>query len=151
MKKSAILMNGVSLPHHVLDNGLTYAKSSGSPMKVVFIYENIDEEDYKLPEEAKITNADISESNAARNLEELVEHNSSYVDTFFENNNIAHETIVLKNPTIAEIATSLIDTEKIYVDLDTFKHPDEFAYVNFTLEELQEQISGRIVWCRRPE
>jgi hypothetical protein len=151
MNKVTLLINGVSLPYHVLDKGVQYAKTSGLPVKAVFIYENTDEKDYELPAEAKITNADISEYRAASNLEDLVQHNSSYAETFFQENNVPHEIVVLKNPAIDDISDSLKNADRIFLDHETFTHPDEFAYVNFAFEDLEEQIAGKIEWCKRPK
>jgi hypothetical protein len=151
MSSTILLINGISLPYHVLDCSLEAAQKNGTTVKAVFIYENIDEKDYELPAAEEISKADLSESNAARNLEDIVQHNSSYVDTFFENNNVAHEIIVMKNPTIEEITAALRDADEIFIDHETFTHPNEFAYVNFTFEDLEDQISGRIEWCKRPE
>ena len=149
MNKTALLINGVSLPYDVLDKGLAHARKSGQSVKAVFVYENVDEEDYKLSPAAEVSKADFSESNAAKNLEELVEHNTSYVQTFFTNNNIDCELVVLKNPTIGEISGVLTDVDRIFIDHATFRHPDEFAYIDFTLEELEEQISSKIEWCNQ--
>ena len=149
MDKIALLINGVSLPHDVLYKSLAFAKSNSVPVKAVFIYENVDEADYKLPAAAEVSKADFSDSNAARNLEELIDHNTSYVETFFANNGIGFELEVLKNPTIEEISAALANTDRIFIDHETFLHPDEFAYVDFTLEQLEEQIASRIEWCER--
>jgi hypothetical protein len=149
MNKTALLINGVSLPYDVLDKSLAHAKDSGTPVKAVFIYENVDEEEYELPAAAEVSKADFSDSNAARNLEELIEHNTSYVETFFANNDIACELVMLKNPTINEISDALKDVGKICIDHETFMHPDEFAYVDFTFEDLEERIGSRIEWCGR--
>ena len=151
MNNITLLINGISLPYHVLDCGLDAAKKNKCSVKSVFVYENIDEEEYELPAAEEISKADLSESNAARNLEEIVQHNSSYVETFFENNDVAHEIVVIKNPAMEEIANSLKNTDRIFVDHETFTHPDEFAYVNFTFEDLEEQIATRIEWCKRPQ
>ena len=145
MKKSAILINGVSLPHHVLDKAQQRAENSKEQVKVVFIYENTD--DKKYAEDA--TQADISESNAVKNLEELVQHNVQYVKTNFTQHDIKHDIVVLRNPEIEEVAASLNDAEKIFVDHETFMHPDEFAYVNFKFEDLEEQVKTKIEWCKR--
>ena len=149
MNKIALLINGVSLPHDVLDKSLAYANGNGTHVKAVFVYENVDEEDYKLPAAAEVSKADFSESNAARNLEELVEHNTSYVETFFTNHDIDCELVTLKNPAIEEISDALKNVDRIFIDHVTFLHPDEFAYVDFTLEQLEEQIASKIEWCER--
>jgi hypothetical protein len=152
MKTTTLLINGVSLPYHVLDKALEHAKSTRLPVLAVFIYENIDEKDYKVsPQEEEMSKAELSESNAVKNLEELVQNNSLYVETFFDKNDIAYEVVVLRNPKIEEIVNSLKTADQIFIDHDTFTHPDEFAYVNFTLEHLEEQIAARIVWCKRPK
>lgn len=147
MNKIALLINGVSLPYDVLDKSLEFARKNGIPVKSVFIYENADDKDLELPPGAEISKADFSDSNAVRNLEEVVEHNSSYVETFFKNHDIEHELVVLKNPAIEEVADMVKNADCIFIEHATFTHPDEFAYVNFTLEELQQQISSPIEWC----
>lgn len=146
MKKSAILINGVSLPHHVIDKAVQQAKKSMEQVKVVFIYENTDDKEY--PDELT-SRADISENNAVKNLEELVQHNAEYVKTNFTQHDVQNEIVVLRNPDIEKVAASLSDAEKIFVDHETFVHPDEFAYVNFRFEDLEEQVKTKIEWCRR--
>jgi DNA-binding MarR family transcriptional regulator len=146
MKKSAILINGVSLPHHVIDKAVQQAGKNGRQLKVVFIYENTDDKEYPGELASK---ADISESNAVKNLEDLVQHNAEYVETNFMQHDVQHEIVVLRNPSIEEVAASLSDADKIFVDHETFMHPDEFAYVNFSFEDLEEQIKTKIEWCKR--
>jgi hypothetical protein len=97
----------------------------------------------------EISKADLSEGNAVKNLEDLVRNNSSYVETYFTKHNVPHEIIILRNPGIEEIAGNLADAEKIFVDHDTFTHPDEFAYVNFSFEDLEDHIKTKIEWCKR--
>ena len=149
MKKSALLINGVSLPYHVLDKGLQQAKDGTNFIKVVFIYENSDDKGYSFPKNIGASKADLSEGKAIKNLEELVQHNSSYVETYLSKHHVLHEIIILKNPSIDEIAGNLNDAEKIFVDHDTFTHPDEFAYVNFSFEDLEDHIKTKIEWCKR--
>ena len=149
MKKIALLINGVSLPYDVLDKSLAYAKVNRTPVKVVFIYENVEEEEIELPAGAEMTKADFSDSNAVRHLEDLVGHNSSYVESFFSNHDINYELAVLKNPTIEEIAAALKNVDRIFIEHETFTHPDETAYVNFTLEALEKEIGASIEWCER--
>ena len=149
MKKSALLINGVSLPYHVLDKGLEQAKDGTSFIKVVFIYENSDDKNYSFPKNNEVSKADLSEGKAIKNIEDLVQHNSSYVETYLAKHHVPHEIIILKNPGIEEIAGNLNDAEKIFVDHDTFTHPDEFAYVNFSFEDLEDYIKTKIEWCKR--
>ena len=149
MKKTAILINGVSLPYHVLDKGLQQGKDDNTFIKVVFIYENNDDKDYIFPKHIEVSKADLSEGKAVKSLEDLIQHNSSYVESFFTMHNVPHEIFVLKNPSIEEIAQNLDDAEKIFIDHDTFIHPDEFAYVNFSFEDLEDNIKTKIEWCKR--
>lgn len=149
MKKLALLINGVSLPHHVLDKGLQQAKRDISLIKVVFIYENIDDKGYTFPENAEVSKADLSDSNAVKKLEELIQNNASYVETNYIQQEVPNEIVVLRNPSIEEIAAALKEADKIFVDHDTFTHPDEFAYVDFSFEEMEDQIATKIEWCKR--
>ena len=149
MKKVALLINGVSLPYHVLDKGLHQAKKDRLFIKVVFIYENIDDKGFTYPANAEVSKADLSDSNAVKNLEELIQHNASYVETNYAQHEVPHEIVILRNPSIEEIAGALKEADKVYVDHDTFTHPDEFAYVDFSFKEMEDQIASRIEWCKR--
>jgi len=144
MNKFAILINGMSLPYQVLDKVLENAKASKKSIKAVFIYENKDDEDYSEPTNVDVTNADISDSNARKNMEHLVNQNADYVETFFSKKDITSEIVVLKNPTVEDIVAAMKDVEKIYIDHNTYDHPDEFAYVNFSFEELDKELSHKI-------
>src|SRR5215213_2592742 len=149
MKKSAILINGVSLPYHVVDKSVLQAKRTKSLIKVVFIYENIEDIPFTFPKNEEVSKAELSDSNAVKSLEELIQHNSSYVETNLTQQQVTHEIMILKNPSIDEIAASLEDADKIFVDHDTFLHPDEYAYVNFSYEDLEQHIATKIEWCKR--
>ena len=151
MNKIALLINGISLPHDLLDKSLLYAKGNKVPVKAVFVYENVEEVDYELPAGGEVSKADFSDSNAAKNLEQVVEHNTSYVQSFFANNEVDTELVVLKNPAFEEISGALKNVEKIFIEHETFTHPDEFAYVNFTFEDLESEISSKIEWCGQKE
>ncbi|HUQ65388.1 MAG TPA: hypothetical protein VM101_04505 [Flavitalea sp.] len=148
MKKSAILINGVSLPHHVVDKSVQQAKRSKSLVKVVFIYENLEDIPPAFPKNEEVSKADLSDANAIKKLEEVIQHNSSYVESNLIQQEVPHEIVILKNPSIDEIAASLKDIDKIFVDHDTFLHPHEFAYVNFSYEDLEEHIATKIQWCK---
>ena len=149
MKKVALLINGVSLPYHVLDKGSQQAKKDNLFIKVVFIYENIDDKGYTYPANVEVSKAELSDSNAVKNLEELIQHNASYVETNYTQQEVPHEIVILRNPSIEEIAGALKEADKVFVDHDTFTHPDEFAYVDFSFEEMEEQIVTKIEWCKR--
>ena len=63
MNKIALLINGISLPHDLLDKSLLYAKGNKVPVKAVFVYENVEEVDYELPAGGDVSKADFSDLN----------------------------------------------------------------------------------------
>ena len=65
MPTDVLLINGVSLPYHVLDKGIQHAKSTGNEIKGVFIYENDDDDDkYRFPSDIELSKADYSHTTA---------------------------------------------------------------------------------------
>ena len=145
----ALLINGVSLPHHVVDKSLHLAMHNKMFIKVVIVFENIDEKDYTLPKNIPVSRADLSDSNAAKSMEDLIRHNSEYIESTFIQHKVDYNIIILKNPDIAAIELELKDADKILIDHETFTHPDEFAYINISEKDLTEHIATKIEWCKR--
>lgn len=147
MNTRAILINGVSLPYHVLDKGIQQAKT-GHPMRAVFIYNNEEESEiYIVPADTQLTRAEFTDANARIHLTTLVHHNLDFAKGYFQNKNVDVETVLLPNPTMEEIVDALQDAEKVFIDPDTFNHPEEPAYVSITYEQFDERLSSKLELC----
>jgi len=150
MKLDGILINGVSLPYNVLDKAVERAKSHKSGVKAVFIYEtDWIQEDHVIPDETELSKPDFSEINAEENMHKVMDTNLEYTKSLFAQNNILLETLVLKNPSVSDIAEAMEDVEFIYLDHATFTHPKEVAYVNLSIDELDEKLSSKLKWTDR--
>lgn len=147
-----LLINGVSLPYHVLDKGLERANISGNPVKAVFIYEhNGDDENLAAQLEEEMSKADFTDTNAERNLVDLVHHNAAFARTYFARRNIELDAEILTNPTMDDIVAVVEQANKVFLDPETFRHPDESAYVKFDYREFDERLSDKLEWCHSPQ
>ena len=148
MATDIILINGVSLPYHVLDRGIEIAKGSKKTIKAIFLYENEDSGiDVDVADDVPVSKADFSRSNAEKHLVEVVTHNADFSRMYFARHNVDLDTLIIHNPSIEQVVEAVEEADTIYIEPSTFKLPDEFAYVNFSFEELQEQLGARIEWC----
>jgi len=148
MPADVLLINGVSLPYHVLDQGIRHAKSSGNEIKCVFIYENDDDDDkYRFPSDIEMSKAAYTHTEAEKNLVELIRHNAGFVKAYYQRHNIPIQTLILQNPTIDEIVSSVNGADNIFIDPETFRYPEEFAYVNFPYKEFNHRLSAKLQFC----
>lgn len=151
MATDVLLINGVSLPYHVLDRGIQHAKSTGNDIRGVFIYENDDDDDkYQFPSDIELSKADYSQTKAEKSLVDLIRHNATFVQSYFQRHNIPIQTVILQNPTIDEIVGSTDEANSVFIDPETFRYPEEFAYVNFPYEEITSRLSGKVQVCDAP-
>jgi hypothetical protein len=148
MPTDVLLINGVSLPYHVFDKSIQHAKSTGNEIKGVFIYENDDDDDkYRFPSDIELSKADYSHTTAEKNLVDLIHHNANFVQSYHQRHNIAIQTVILQNPTIDEIVNAVHEAENIFIDPETFRYPDEFAYVNFSYKDITHRLSPKLQNC----
>src|SRR5215212_9645629 len=148
MKTAAILINGVSLPYQVLDKGIDHVKETGSSIKAVIIYQNNDDDErYIFPSDIELSKNKFSESDAEKSLLDLITHNQLFINTYYKKHNVVIDTVVLQNPSMKDINLQLSNTDKIFMDPETFRHPEEPAYVNFTYDEFVQKFSPKIEWC----
>jgi hypothetical protein len=148
MPTDVLLINGVSLPYHVLDKGIQHAKSTGNEIKGVFIYENDDDDDvYRFPSDIEMSKAEFTHTKAEKNLMELICHNAGFVQSYYHRHNISIQTVILQNPTIDEIVTSVNEADNIFIDPQTFRYPEEFAYVNYPYKEFNHRLHQKLQCC----
>jgi hypothetical protein len=148
MKKAALLINGVSLPYHVLDKGIELSKNNGNAVKAIIIYQHNDDDDrYIFPSDIEMSKAEFSESNAEKSLHDLITHNEQFVQGYYKRHDAKVETAVLQNPSMEEIAEAVEGYEKVVMDPETYRHPEESAYVNISYDEFSENLASRIEWC----
>ena len=148
MPTDVLLINGVSLPYHVLDKGIQHARSTGNEIKGVFIYENDDDDDtYRFPNDIEMSKAHFTHAEAEKNLVDLIRHNASFVQSYCHRQNIPIQTVILQNPTIEEIVNSVHEADKIFIDPETVRYPEEFAYVNYTYKEFNHRLHQRLQCC----
>jgi hypothetical protein len=148
MKTTALLINGVSLPYHVLDKGIELARNNSNKVKAVIVYQNNDDTDrYVFPSDIEMSKADFSESNAEKSLLELITHNEQFVRGYYKRHDTDVDTVVLQNPSMEDISNEVAEYDKVIMDPETFKHPEESAYVNFPYEQFEDTLSTRIEWC----
>jgi hypothetical protein len=148
MATDILLINGVSLPYHVLDKGIQHVKSTGNELRGVFIYENDDDDDkYRFPSDIELSKADYTHATAEKNLVDLIGHNAAFVESYYQRHNISIQTVILQNPTIDQIVRSVSDAEKVFIDPETFRYPDEFAYVNYNYKEITHRLSPKLQHC----
>jgi hypothetical protein len=147
MPTDVLLINGVSLPYHVLDKGIQHAKSTGNEIKGVFIYENDDDETYRFPGDIKMSKANFTQAEAEKNLVDLIRHNAGFVQSYCRRHNIPIQTVILQNPTIDEIVSSVHEADNIFIDPVTFRYPEEFAYVNYSYKEFNHRLYQRLQCC----
>lgn len=144
MKKQGIFINGVSLPFHVIDKGLEQARL-GNAIKCALIYQNNDDTDsYVIPSDIALTKADFTDQTAEIHLTELMAHHEEFVRSYFSQRDLEIETTVLINPAIEDIVAAFEDVEKIFFDPETFRRPDESAYVNIAYEQFEEHLSSKL-------
>ena len=148
MATDVLLINGASLPYHLLDKGIEHANTTGNQVLAVFVYQNNEDDDrYGIPSDIEMTKAEYGDSNAERNLTELIQHNAQFVNSYFHQKETDVQTLILHNPTIDDIVETTGNAEKIFLDPETFRHPDEFAYIDLPYEDLDERLSKKIEWC----
>lgn len=148
MPTDVLLINGVSLPYHVLDKGIEHAKSTGNEIKGVLIYENDDDDDkYRFPSDIELSKADYSHTTAEKNLVDLIRHNANFVQSYYHRHDISIQTVILQNPTMDEVVNAVDGADNVFIDPETFRHPEEFAYVNFTFKEFTHKLSSKLQHC----
>ena len=148
MPTDVLLINGVSLPYHVLDKGIQHAKLTGNEIKGVFIYENDDDDDtYRFPSDIEMSKANFTHAEAEKNLVDLIRHNAGFVQSYYQRHNIPIHTVILQNPTIDEIVSSVDEAHNIFIDPETFRYPEEFAYVNYPYKEFNHRLHQRLQCC----
>ena len=120
MPTDVLLINGVSLPYHVLDKGIQHAKSTGNEIKGVFIYENDDDDDkYRFPSDIELSKADYSHTTAEKSLVDLIRHNAAFVQSYYHRHDISIQTVILQNPTMDEVVNAVDEAENIFIDPKT--------------------------------
>lgn len=148
MPTDVLLINGVSLPYHVLDKGIEHAKSTGNEIKGVFIYENDDDDDkYRFPSDIEMSKSHFTHAEAEKSLVGLIRHNAGFVQSYYQRHNISIQTVILQNPTIEEIMNSVNGAESVFIDPETFRYPEEFAYVNYSFREFNNRLQKRLQCC----
>lgn len=147
MKQHGILINGVSLPFHVIEKGLEQAKL-GYAMKCVLIYQHNDETDsYVISKDVQLNKGDYTDKTAEVHLTALMDHHAEFVKSYFTQRDFGIATTVLANPTIEEIGAAFEDVEKIIFDPETFRRPDESAYVDIAYDDFESQLSNKLEPC----
>jgi hypothetical protein len=150
MNFDAVIINGVSLPYHVLEKAINHAKAGKSSIRIVFIYQsNWANEDFTSSHDIRLSIPEFTEMNAEENMDKLIHRNVEYAKTQFAQNDVMLETLIMRNPSVESIAKKMRNVQHIFLDPDTFTHPQEFAYVNFQYSELEEKLSSKIRPCRR--
>ena len=145
-----LLVNGVTLPYHVLDKGVERNQQEGSAIRVVFIYRN-NKKNYQSSLDAVLTRPAFTERSAEQNLEVLIRSNINYVLSYFKRKNIDIDTKIIPNPSSREIIDMMDDVQFIYLDQKTFTHPQDFAFVGFPYEELNSELSYKLQICMPKE
>ena len=113
-----------------------------------FIYENDDDDDkYRFPSDIELSKADYSHTTAEKSLVDLIRHNAAFVQSYYHRHDISIQTVILQNPTMDEVVNAVDEAENIFIDPETFRHPEEFAYVNFTFKEITNRLSSKLQHC----
>jgi hypothetical protein len=148
MPTDILLINGVSLPYHVLDKGIQHAKTTGNNIRGVFIYENDDDDDkYHFPSDIEMSKAVFTQTNAEKSLVDLIQHNAGFVQSYCQRHNISIQTVILQNPSLQQIVSSVDEADNIFIDPETVRYPEEFAYVNVPYKEFNHKFSKRLQCC----
>ena len=149
MKTAILLINGITLPYHVLDSGMERYRTEGSNIKALFIYQNKDKP-FKFSNDVILTKPDFSERTGRLNLETLIQSNVKYTQSYYDRNNIPLETLVIRNPTLQLVINEMESVQCILLDYETFTHPEDFAFVNFAFSNISGHFDAKIKQCDSP-
>lgn len=145
-----LLINGVTLPYHLLETGLQQALEKQSAIRVIFMYRNKQKDDQSSIK-AVLTRPDFIEYNAHKNLEKLIRSNLVYVMSYFTRYSIAVDIKIVPNPTVRQVIDMMGDVRFIYLDRKTFTHPDDFAFVGFPYSALDAELAPKLQLCSSRE
>lgn len=122
--------------------------STGHDIKALFIYENDDDDDkYHFPSDIEMSKAVYTHVEAEKNLVDLVRHNAAFVQSYYRRHNIIIQTVILQNPTMDQIVNAVNEAENIFIDPETYRYPEEFAYVNYNYREFEHRFHHKLQGC----
>lgn len=148
--KSAILINGITLPHHVIDTAIQWAVANRESLKAVFIYQSNSKLPYHgWPRDKAITRFMSGELYAEGNLIDLIDRHVKYTISCCALSAIVCEIVVAKNPGLSDVVGQIGLVEKIFADQDTFTRPEDFAYTSITPVDLEVVYGEKLSWCNR--
>lgn len=148
--KIAVLLNGVSLPHHVIDSAIHWAVCNGGSIHAIFLYNSTSKNPYHgWPANKAITKFMSGEMFAEGNLIELIDRHIKYMISSSALSGVVCEVDVLKNASLEDINLKVRRAAKIFADEETFMRPQDFAYTSISSSQLDIQYKDKIKWCRR--
>jgi len=145
MTKCALLINGISLPYIVIENTIKWAQKAKSGIKVVFMYASKDERHHHhIPLNLPMTKSLLMEVNGEMNLVILIKTHMDYIQKQCNTKQVPVAMVIMKNPVISDIENLVQDVQVIFLDLNTFSHPGDFAYLKFPYESFDQQLLKKV-------
>jgi hypothetical protein len=146
--KAALLINGISLPHHVIDEAIKWAVVGRGSLKALFVYtSNSKYTFHEWPRNKAVTRFMSGDLYAEGNLIDLIDRHVQYTISCSAISNIVCEVAVIKSPSFEMVDKHLSKADIVFADPNTFRRPQDFAYVPLSVDELEVRYSNKMNWC----
>ena len=137
MKTGIVLVNGISLPHPVLDQAIEWATTQQSSLSGLFLYHQEEyAEGYGFPSDIEQAETLESELEAEKQLERLISDHAVYAAKLAGGKGVVLPTKILRNPSEADLQQELKLATLVWLDADTFQNSGSFASVPFDVDDI---------------
>lgn len=149
MPTGVFLINGISLPYHVIDSAIDWAHQNKASLTGIFIYsDEKNAESYPFPSDIEQAETRISENEGEKELETIIRHHATYAENLCALKSIPVTTYQYKNPDPEILRPHLQQATILFVDPETFTGDAASDITGLNFEDIAGLSSASIVEVR---
>src|SRR6266487_1899210 len=141
MKTIFIIINGISLPFHVIDYAINKAKKESYEIYALFLKGSSEpSKGYLFPSDLSTTETWTSEADAVKDDEKIISENMKLIKEMVEDEKIHYRSALKTNASIEEVIEMSTSMDLIIVD-ENFDEMFLLSDNNLSLKDLKDKIS----------
>lgn len=142
MNVATILLVGPTLPYHVIDYAISWAKENEGSLHTLYIVpSNVPSEDYPFPNDLDEAEELTTEVDAERGVRRILQRETRFIEKRAHASHIPIHTEILFSPSIEQVLARINQSEIIFIDKDAEQDTDAMKDFEFDLDQVRDKTS----------
>lgn len=146
MNVATLLFMGPSVPYHVLDYAISWARENEGSLHALFIVpKKMPEEGYPFPSDLDEAENITTEIDAVKGIREILKTETRFIEKRANASHIPLRSEILFSPSMEQILARVNQSEIIFIDKNADENPEQMEELEFTMKDIRDNTTRHLL------